>query len=297
MTAHRSAPLMKGRICLITGGTGGIGRQTAEGLAHLGASLIIVGRDQERGERAVSEIQRVSGNDGVTFFPADLSSLAEVRRLAQEVTTGYPRLHVLVNDVGNWQTQRRETTDGLELTFALNVLTPFLLTTLLLPTLQDSAPSRIVNVNSTAHRFTSSLNLKDLQSMQFYRPMDVYSRAKLANLLITYELARRLVGTGCTVNAVDPGFTIQAPQQGNSRSALAWALNPFQMVGSRIMTYKRAAQSSIYAASSPKLDSVSGKYIGVGKRLATSSTASYDEATARELWSMCEELAGLSRPG
>src|SRR6266849_3761347 len=124
MTANISAPLMKGRICLITGGTGGIGRQTAEGLAHLGASLIIVGRDQERGERAVSEIQRISGNDGVTFFPADLSSLAEVRRLAQEVTTGYPRLHVLVNDVGNWQTQRRETTDGIELTFALNVLTP-----------------------------------------------------------------------------------------------------------------------------------------------------------------------------
>src|SRR5579859_5132731 len=242
---------MDGKVVLITGGTSGIGRATAEALARLGATTLIVGRHRETGEAAVTEIKANSGNHAIAFFPADLSSQDALRHLAQEVLAQYPHIHVLINNVGNVQPQRTQTVDGIELTFALGVLAPFLLTTLLFPALQASVPARILNVNSMVYRYGAGLDVNDLLSRQAYRPMQVYSQAKFANLLLTYEWARRLAGTGVTVNAVDPDFTIRVPEPGQAHSwsqILAW---PFLKLGSTIMTEQRAAQSSVYAASSP----------------------------------------------
>jgi len=183
---------MYGKIVLITGGTGGIGRATAEALAGKGATTLIVGRHHETGEAAVTDIKARSGNNAIAFFPADLSSQDEIRQLAQSVTARYPHIHVLINNVGNVQPQRKQTVDGIEMTFALNVLAPFLLTNLLLPALEASVPARIINVNSMVYRYGAGLDWNDLQSRQAYRPMKVYSQAKFANLLLTYEFSRRL---------------------------------------------------------------------------------------------------------
>jgi len=285
---------MHGKVVLITGGTGGIGRASAEALAHKGATTLIVGRHRETGEAAVTDIKANSGNNAIAFFPADLSSQNEIRQLAQSVTVRYPHIHVLINNVGNMQPQRKQTADGIEMTFALNVLAPFLLTNLLLPALEASVPARIINVNSMVYRYGAGLDLNDLQSSrQAYRLMKAYSKAKFANLLLTYEFARRLAGTGVTVNAVDPGFTITVPERDHAQSwymLLAW---PFMKLGGAIMTYQRAAQSSIYAASSPALEGVSGKYITTAKKAVASSKASYDEARGRRIWQACAELTGL----
>jgi retinol dehydrogenase 14 len=285
---------MHGKVVLIAGGTGGIGRATAEGLARKGATTLIVGRHRETGEAAVTDIKANSGNNAIAFFPADLTSQNELRQLAQSVTARYPHIHVLMNNVGNVQPQRKQTVDGIEMTFALNVLAPFLLTNLLLPALEASVPSRIINVNSMVYRYGASIDLNDLQSSrQAYRLMKVYSKAKFANLLLTYEFSRRLAGTGMTVNAVDPGFTIKVPELGHAQSwymLLAW---PLIKLGGSIMTYQRAARSSIYAASSPALEGVSGKYIRTAKKPVASSKASYDESLARRIWQACTELTGL----
>ncbi len=284
---------MHGKVVLITGGTGGIGRATAEGLARMGATTLIVGRHRETGEAAVTDIKARSRNNAIAFFLADLSSQEEIRQLAQSVTARYPHIHVLINNVGNAQPQRKQTVDGIEMTLVLNVLAPFLLTNLLLPALEASVPARIINVNSMVYRYGAGLDWNDLQSRQAYRPMKVYSQAKFANLLMTYEFARRLAGTGVMVNTVDPGFTIKVPEPGHAQSwymLLAW---PLMKLGGTIMTYQRAAQSSIYAASSPALEGVSGKYITTAKKAVASSKASYDEASARRIWQTCAELTGL----
>jgi NAD(P)-dependent dehydrogenase (short-subunit alcohol dehydrogenase family) len=293
MAAPPASDNTHGKVVLITGGTGGIGRATAEALAGKGATTLIVGRHRETGEAAVTALKASSGNNAIAFFPADLSSQDEIRHLAQEVLARYPHIHVLMNNVGNMQPQRTQTVDGLELTFALNVLAPFLLTNLLLPALEASVPARIINVNSMVYRYGAGLDVNDLLSRQAYRPMKVYSQAKFANLLLTYECARRLAGTGVTVNAVDPGFTIRVPEQGQAHSwsqLLAW---PFLKLGSTIMTDQRAAQSSVYAASSPALEGVSGTYITTAKKPVASSKASYDEERGRRIWQACAELIGL----
>lgn len=292
-TATPSSGTMRGKVVLITGGTGGIGRATAGTLAQLGATVLIVGRHEETGRAALAAIRAKSSSDAVRFFPADISSQVEVRQLAQTVMEQYPRLDVLINNVGNWQPQRKETVDGLEMTLALNVLAPFLLTNLLLPVLKASAPARIINVNSMVHRYGAGLNFADLQSRHYYRPMNVYSKAKYANLLFTYELSRRLAGTGVTVNAVDPGFTIQAPGLRSPQPWYMWLAWPFMKLGSAIMTYPRASTSSVYAASSPALTDVTGKYITTAKKAVPSSKASYDEEMACKLWQACVALTGV----
>ena len=292
-TATQATGSMRGKVVLITGGTGGIGRATAGTLAQMGATVLIVGRNEDTGRDALAAIRAKSSSDAVRFFPADISSQTDVRQLAQTVMEQYPRLDVLINNVGNWQPKRRETVDGVEMTLALNVLAPFLLTNLLLPTLKASAPSRIINVNSMVHRYGAGLNVADLQSKHYYRPMNVYSKAKYANLLFTYELSRRLAGTGVTVNAVDPGFTINAPDLRKSQPWFMWLAWPFMKLGSSIMTYFRASTSSVYAASSPTLANMTGKYITTAKKAVPSSKASYDEEMARKLWQACAELTGI----
>jgi len=198
------SPAMAGRTCLVTGATSGIGKATATGLARLGADLVLVARDPAKGQATMAEIGAATGNPRVGLLEADLSSQASVRQLAEEVKRGHDRLHVLVNNAGGYWATRHTTVDRLELTFAVNHLAYFLLTNLLLDLLRASAPARIVNVTSGAQAI-GDVHFDDLQFERRYRGQPAYNQSKLANVLFTYELARRLDGSGVTVNCVHPG--------------------------------------------------------------------------------------------
>ena len=198
--------LMAGKTVLVTGGTGGIGRATAEGLARLGARVAVTGRDIARTQAAAAEIAKVTANPAVDAFAADLSAQAGVRRLARDVLDAYPRLEVLVNNVGGFWARRHLTADGLEYTFALNHLAPFLLTNLLLDRLTACAPARVVTVSSGAQAL-GKINFGDLQGERAYSGQRAYNQSKLANVMFTYELARRLAGTGVTATVLHPGVT------------------------------------------------------------------------------------------
>jgi NAD(P)-dependent dehydrogenase (short-subunit alcohol dehydrogenase family) len=276
---------LAGRTCLVTGATSGIGRVTALELARRGATVIVVGRDRARGEAALAEMRARSGNASVELMLADLSVQSEVRRLATDVLQRHARLDVLVNNAGALFTRRRVTADGLEATFALNHLAYFLLTALLRDALVAGAPSRVVNVSSEAHRGVR-LDFDDLESERPYRGSLTYARSKLANILFTHALARRLDGTGVTANSLHPGMThsnFAADATGPFR--LVWALaRPFQI------TPERAAATPIYLASSPAVASVTGKYF-IRRRERRSSRASYDRAAEERLWQVSAELA------
>ena len=194
---------MAGRACLVTGATSGIGKATATGLARLGADLLLVARDPARGRATVAELQAANDGARVELLVADLASQASIRGLAEEINRGQPRLDVLVNNAGGYWATRHTTVDGLELTFALNHLAYFLLTNLLLDLLRAGAPARIVNVTSSAQAF-GDIHFDDLQYERRYRGQAAYNQSKLANVLFTYELARRLHGTGVTVNCLAP---------------------------------------------------------------------------------------------
>jgi NAD(P)-dependent dehydrogenase (short-subunit alcohol dehydrogenase family) len=277
---------LTGRICVVTGANRGIGRATAEGLADLGASLILVCRRREDGE-AVSREIAAKGRPAPGVVGADLSSQASVRQAASEIQAGYPRLHVLINNAGVISPRREVTVDGLEMQFAVNHLGYFLLTNLLLPQLRAGAPSRIVNVSSGAHSH-ATLDFADLQSERGYDPKEVYSRTKLANILFTYELARRLGGAGVTVNCLTPGVVatrMLGDYMGAPRGAgvdSTFGASP-----------EEGAETSIYLAASPDVEGVTGRYF-VGKKPAASSRESHDEAAARRLWEVSERLTGLS---
>jgi NAD(P)-dependent dehydrogenase (short-subunit alcohol dehydrogenase family) len=280
--------LLAGRTVLVTGGTGGIGRATALGLATMGAHLAITGRDRERTEGAAREI-RAAGRGQVDVFVADLSSQSEVRRLADEVLQAYPRIDVLVNNVGGYWNTRHVTADGLERTFALNHLAPFLLTYLLLERLKQSAPARVVTVASNAHT-TGQIDFDDLQSERSYSGSRAYSQSKLANVLFTYELAGRLQASAITANALHPGVvstSFGAEDPGNVQRLFVPLTRPF------MRTPAQGAATSIHLASSPDLDQVSGRYFANSKP-KRSSKRSYDEATAARLWQVSTELVGLT---
>ncbi len=198
---------MQGKICLITGATSGMGEVTARAVAQAGATTLLVGRDADRGQAALARIKAETNNSNVHLLLADLSVQSQVHRLAADVGRGYNHLDVLVNNAGAVFGARQLTEDGIERTFALNHLSYFLLTTLLLDQLKAGSPSRIINVASATHKMAKSSEIEDWQSEKSYSMTQAYHRSKLANLLFTYELARRLAGTGVTVNAVKPGFT------------------------------------------------------------------------------------------
>ena len=274
---------------MVTGATSGIGKPTALALAGLGASLVVVGRDAVRCATTVDSIQRETGSESVAFMVADLSSQQEIRRLAKEFTNRHKRLDVLVNNAGASHGKRRESVDGIEMTFALNHLGYFVLTNLLLDTLKASAPARIVNVASDVHREVS-LDFDDLQASGRFNGYEVYKKSKLANVLFTYEVARRLEGTGVTANAVGPGLakTNLGLQDGGMAGLMKRIINVLMGVSS-----EEAAQTSIYAASAPELEEVSGKYF-VKMKEVPSSAASYDEAAATRLWQISAKLTALS---
>jgi retinol dehydrogenase 14 len=276
---------MAGQTVLVTGGTGGIGRATATGLAAMGARVGITGRDIARTRAAAAAVATASGNPAVDPFPADMSSQAEVRRLAGEVLAAYPRLDVLVNNVGGFWATRQITPDGLERTFAVNHLAPFLLTGLLLDRLTASAPARIVTVSSGAHA-TGKINFGDLQGEHRYSGPQAYSQSKLANVLFTYELARRLDGTGVTATVLHPGV-VRTGFAAEDPPPMWKAFLP--LIRLFLKTPDKGAATSIYLASSPEVEGVTGRYFA-GRKPKASSPASHDTAAAARLWQISLDL-------
>ena len=286
-TVRAGVPLMLGKTVLDTGATGGIGKATAVGLARLGAKVGITGRDTARAEAAATDIRAASNNAAVDAFAADLSSQAEVRRLAREVLGRYRRLDVLVNNVGGFWTHRHVTGDGLEHTFALNHLAPFLLTNLLLDRLKASAPARIVTVASGAHTI-GRLDFDDLQGEQKYSGQRAYNASKLANVMFTYELARRLQGSGVTANVLHPAVartSFGAEDQAPFFTILSPLIRPF------LKTTAQGAATSICLAASPQVAGLTGQYFVDGKP-KQSSKSSYDTAATRRLWQVSVDLVG-----
>ena len=286
---------MKGRTCLVTGASGGIGKETAVGLAKLGATVVMVSRDSERGKAALSDVRRRSGgSNNVHLMLADLASLQAVRSLAAEFRERHQQLHVLVNNAGAYNAKRLLSEDGHELTFAANHLAHFLLTNLLLDLLKTSAPSRIVNVSSRSH-LGATIDFDDLQQESGYRGMAVYGQSKLANVLFTRELARRLEGTGVTANSLHPGL-VKTGFGSNNGGAIGaifrmFQARVFQIVPTPfILTPEQGAETSVYLASSPDVEGVTGKYF-VKKEPVPSSESSSDPALAARLWQVSEELA------
>ena len=279
---------MHGKTVLITGGTGGIGRAAAIGLASMGARVGVTGRDRARAERAVAEITRESGNPAVDVFVADMSSQTEVWRLAGEVLSAYPRLDVLLNNVGGFWADRHVTADGMERTFALNHLAPFLLTSLLLGRLAASAPARIVTVSSGAQG-QGKIDFDDLMGARRYCGQRAYSQSKLANVMFTYELVRRLEGTGVTATVLHPGVTRTAFGAEDSARAMApiiAVLRPF------MRSPERGADTAVYLASSPEVEGVTGRYFA-NRKAKNSHKSSYDTATTDRLWQVSADLVGL----
>jgi NAD(P)-dependent dehydrogenase (short-subunit alcohol dehydrogenase family) len=274
---------MKGKVCLVTGATSGIGLATAEALAARGATVVLVGRDPEKTARSAARIREAA----VECLLADLSSQAEVRRLAHDFQTRHDRLHVLVNNAGAAFTTRTESVDGIELTFALNHLAYFLLTNLLLDTIKASAPARIVNVASGAHTVVKAIDFDDLQaSRKKYGSFRVYGHSKLANLLFTRELARRLEGTGVTANAMHPGLV--ATNFGAKMPAVVRTV--FRLFG---LPPEKGARTVVYLATSPEVEGVSGRYFYKQKEAKTSAGA-LDAEAARRLWQISETMTGLA---
>jgi NAD(P)-dependent dehydrogenase (short-subunit alcohol dehydrogenase family) len=275
---------MKGKVCLVTGANAGIGQATALGLAQLGATVIMVCRSRERGEAARAEIQAQSGNDKVDVLLADLSSQAEIRRLAVEIEARYADLHVLINNAAIIPQQRRETAEHLEMQFAVNHLAYFLLTNLLLDKLKASAPARIVVVASQVHA-SGVIDFDDLQARRNYRPSQVYANTKLANVLFTYELARRLKGSGVIANCLHPGVV--------ATNLLNDYMGVPQGRRDRGIETSKGAQTSLYLATSPEVAGVSGRYF-VNRGAVRSSAVSYDEGLAQRLWQVSAGLTGLN---
>jgi len=280
---------MVGKVCLVTGATGGIGKETAARLAGLGATVIMVGRDAVRGEVAAEEIRRRVPDARVESMAADLSRLAEVRGLAAQVLARHDRLDVLVNNAGVIMMRRELTADGLETTFATNHLGPFLLTGLLRELLERSAPARVVTVSSAAHKQVRTIPWDDLATAAHVAPSQVYPLSKLLNVLFTVELARRLEGTGVTANCLHPGFvrTDLGRHVTGPIGVLLRLILPLQP-GPRT-----GAATPVYLASSPEVAGVTGRYF-VKSRAAEPSRLAGDAEAAARLWALSEEL--VERP-
>lgn len=278
---------MHDKVCMITGATSGIGLVTAQALARKGATVIVVARNPERGAATVSRIQRETGNHTVECMIADLSVQAQVRQLATEVQGRFARLDLLINNAGALFGQRQVSVEGVEMTFALNHLAYFLLTNLLLDRLQASASARIINVSSEAHR-RARLDFADVQGRHHYRGWRAYAQSKLANILFTYELARRLEGTAVVTNVLHPGFV--ATNFGRNNRSITAAL--WRILQLAAISPEQGAETIIYLASSAEVKDVTGKYF-VKQKAVRSSEASYDRAAAERLWQVSAELTGL----
>ena len=280
---------MAGKTCLVTGGTSGIGKVTAEALARAGASVWIVGRDADRCRSTVDSIRQSTGNSKVDAIVGDLSSQAEIRQVAEAVKQKCPRLDVLINNAGAMFPKKVESVDGIEMTWALNHLGYFLLTNLLLDRLRASAPARIVNVASGAHKSIRALDFDDLESKRGYRAFRVYSQSKLANILFTVELAKRLAKTGVTANSLHPGFVFTRFFEDKGR--LGWVIK--QLARVIAISPEAGSATTIHLATSLEVNGVSSRYFAKCK-IAEPSPTSQDAEAARELWEISAKMTGLS---
>jgi NAD(P)-dependent dehydrogenase (short-subunit alcohol dehydrogenase family) len=284
---------MQGKTVVVTGGNSGIGYETAAALGAMGARVLITARNQSRGENAVKELtERVGAQGSIELVVFDLGDFSSVRKGAAEILERCPKLDVLVNNAGLILTDRTETVDGLEATLAINHLGPFLLTNLLLDRLIETAPARIVNVASTAHnQARKGMPFDDLQSTAKYAPMRVYGESKLANILFTTELAKRLEGKGVTANSLHPG-TVRTGYgaDGDTKGLLAIGI---KIGGPLFMSPAKGARTSVYLASSPEAADISGKYFAKCK-VKTPKRQALDEAAAARLWAVSDQLVGLA---
>ncbi len=276
---------MEGKICMITGANSGIGKATAMGLAEMNGTVVIVCRNKERGEPALKEIIEKTGNKNVDLLLCDLSSLDSIRNLATKFKNKYQNLHVLINNAGVMLSKRVSSVDGFEMNFAVNHLAPFLLTNLLLDTLKRSAPSRIINVASAAHKL-GTIDFEDLQGEHKKRRfMGLYGDSKLALMLTSYEFSRRLEGTGVTLNTVHPGVV-------NTNLGVDRSKPKKGIVRRFFKTAEKGAETSIYLASSPEVEAITGKYF-INKQEQKSSKDSYNETLAKKIWDISIEMVGL----
>jgi NAD(P)-dependent dehydrogenase (short-subunit alcohol dehydrogenase family) len=284
-----SAPATNGqsrRLAIVTGATSGLGWEIARQLAQRGDAVVVVGRGDDRAKTAAAEIARITSNSHIdSVGVTDLARPSEVRELAATLLARYPAIHVLVNNAGGYFRRRDVTTDGLERTFALNVLAPFLLTSLLADRLRASAPSRVVNLSSAAH-YRQRVNFDDLQSTRDYSGFDVYGASKLEILLLTREFARRWAGTGVTVNAVHPGFVASgfAQNNGGGTAFFIWLMS--RIFGKSV---RSGAVTPVFVASDPSLTTVTGAYFS-SLRVHPGDPASRDLAAAARLFAACEQI-------
>ena len=293
MAAARSVltRAMRGKTCIITGATSGIGLAAAEALAAKGASLVLIGRDRARGEAALARVRAAGPGVRAAVHYADLLHLAEVRRLGAELLAAYPRIDVLVNNAGALFQRRELTKDGLERTYALNHVAYFLLTHHLRDRLVASSPARVVNVASRAHERASAIDFSDLE--QRYSGWTAYCQSKLANILFTRELARRLAGTGVTANCLHPGF-VASRFGDNNRGALRWGFGLAKRLVA--ISEERGAETIVYLASDPATAGTTGSYF-VRSRPATPSAAAQDDRSAAWLWEISAKLAARAPRG
>lgn len=283
-----SRPL-SGRVAVVTGATSGIGREVALGLARQGATTVVVGRGDGRAAKTAAEIAQAAGGASVDSLRADdLALQSTVREVAATLLGRYPKIHVLVNNAGGIFSRRETTSEALERTFALNVLAPYSLTTLLAPRLVASAPARIVNVSSHAHR-GGRVDLTDLQGAGQYGGWRAYSNSKLELMWLTREFARRLAGSGVTVNAVHPGF-VHSGFALNNGGATAAFVRFFGFLFGRSVV--KGADTPIYVASAPELASVTGSYFA-DRKPDPGTPESQDMTKARQLFDACAALSGL----
>jgi retinol dehydrogenase 14 len=279
---------ISGKTVLITGATSGIGLEASAKLAGMGAEVVLVGRDRARGEAAVAAVKRRSGSRAVVLMRCDFASLTQIRALAANVVATRPKLHILVNNAGSVSARRVLTEDGIERTFTVNHLGPFLLTNLLLGLLRRSAPARVVTVASAAHR-QGDMPFDDLQfESGRYGIMRAYARSKLANVLFTAELARRLGGTGVTANCLHPGAVAT-----NIWSYAPWYARPLLAVAKLFMiSAEKGADTIVYLAASPEVEGLTGGYYERNRRVLPSAIAQ-DDAIAKRLWERSAAVVGL----
>ncbi len=276
---------MNGKVCLVTGATDGIGKVSARVLAELGAKVIIVGRNPEKSAIVLAELRSISGNENIDLLMADLAVMQEVRDLAEQVISRYDRIDVLLNNAGGYFTKHEITSDGLEMTFALNHMSYFLLTNKLMELLKYSAPARIINVSSDAH-YGVDMDFENLNGEQEYKALKAYQKSKLANVLFTYELLKKVPGN-ITVNCLHPGFV--ATNFGHNNGGF---FGPVLKIAQRISAIdpEEGAKTSIFLCSAPEVKGVSGKYF-YKCQPKTSSRESRNMDTGKRLWQISSDIA------
>jgi NAD(P)-dependent dehydrogenase (short-subunit alcohol dehydrogenase family) len=288
---------IKNKICIVTGSNSGIGKQTALGLAKMGAKVILACRSKERGQKVLEEIIAKSGNTSVELMILDLASQESIRQFVSDYKSRYKNLHVLINNAGVHSREKLETADGFEINFGTNYLGPFLLTNLLLDVIKSSAPSRIINVSSQFCRF-APVNFNDLQNKEKFEVTlktgsIAYCQSKLELALFTFELAKRLKNTDVTVNCLCPGFVKKDPEKQRQNKSNTSAIRLVGRLFIKTKTPEKGAKTSIYLASSPDVEKITGKFFE-NEKVSDKYNEHFDMETAKRLWAVSEKLAGIN---